>query len=243
MYEWFAFIGAHNLRHALQVVEIAAALKARRRWAEVDDYVGSNVVPSDPVLDAALASSEAAGLPDIQVTAAQGKLLQIYARMVGARSILEIGTLGGYSTIWMARALSPGGKLTTLEIDPKHADVARANIARANLSDVVEIKVGRAIDALPKLTGPFDLVFIDADKPSNPDYFTWAVKLTRPGSVIIVDNVVRKGAVADATSENVDVKGIRRFADRLKNDSRVDATMMQTVSAKGHDGFAMALVR
>ena len=167
-------------------------------WDAVESYFGETLVPSDPALDAALAASDAAGLPPISVAPSQGKLLQLLARLQGARRILEIGTLGGYSTIWLARALPPDGRLVTLESDPKHAKVAAANIARAGLADVVEIRLGRALDTLPKLAaeglGPFDLIFIDADKPSNADYFAWALKLSRRGSLIVVDNVVRDGA-------------------------------------------------
>ena len=183
--------------------------------------------------------------PSIQVSAAQGKLLHLLARMRGARSILEIGTLGGYSTIWLARALpAAGGRLITLEAEPKHADVARANLAAAGLSNVVDLRLGRAIETLPTLTkeAPFDLVFIDADKPSTADYFQWALKLTRPGSAIVVDNVVRRGAVADASSTDANVQGVRRFYDALASDRRVTATAMQTVGSKGYDGFALALV-
>src|SRR5450432_2302344 len=174
----------------------------QEKWTAVDDYFNNLLVPSDPALDAALANSAASGLPSIQVSATQGKLLHIFARMLNAKNILEIGTLGGYSTIWLARALPKDGHLITLEYEPKHADCARANIARADLSNKVEIIVGRAIDSLPKLTsrGPFDLIFIDADKPSNPDYFTWALKLSRPGSLIIIDNVVRSGDIINASS-------------------------------------------
>jgi predicted O-methyltransferase YrrM len=241
MYEWFAFVGGHTARHTAQIVEIGATVAGRRRWAAVDDYIGECIVPSDAALDAALASSVAAQLPSIQVTATHGKMLQIFARMVNARSVLEIGTLGGYSTIWLARALPEGGRLITLEIDPKHADVARANIARANLSHVVEIKLGRAVDTLPHLTGPFDLVFIDADKPSNPDYFKWAVKLTHPGSVIIVDNVVRDGEVVNADTKDPQVIGVRELNDVIANEPSVTATTIQTVGGKGYDGFTIAI--
>jgi predicted O-methyltransferase YrrM len=200
----------------------------------------------DPALDAALDASVAAGLPAINVSPNQGKLLQLLARMLGARTILEVGTLGGYSTIWLARALPADGRLVTLESDPKHAEVARANIARAGLSGIVDLRVGLAIETLPKLAaegiGPFDLIFIDADKVSTADYFAWALRLSRRGSLIIVDNVVRKGAVVDAASEDAKVQGIRRFNDVLAAEPRVSATVIQTVGVKGYDGFAIALV-
>jgi len=214
------------------------------QWTEVDRYIGDLLVPSDPVLDAALEASAAAGLPTIQVSPTQGKLLHILARSLGARKILEIGTLGGYSTIWMARALPAGGRLITLEYSPKHAEVARANIARAGLASVVDVRVGRALDTLPQIAaeGPFDLIFIDADKVGYPDYFPWAMKLSRPGSVIIADNVVRKGAVIDAGSSDADVQGVRRFYELLAAEPRVSSTAVQTVGSKGYDGFAMALV-
>jgi len=214
------------------------------QWTEVDRYISDLLVPSDPVLDAALEASAAAGLPTIQVSPTQGKLLHILARSLGARKILEIGTLGGYSTIWMARALPAGGRLITLEYSPKHAEVARANIARAGLASVVEVRVGRALDTLPQIAaeGPFDLIFIDADKVGYPDYLPWAMKLSRPGSVIIGDNVVRKGAVIDAGSSDADVQGVRRFYELLAAEPRLSATAIQTVGSKGYDGFAMALV-
>ncbi len=214
------------------------------QWTEVDRYISDLLVPSDPVLDAALEASAAAGLPTIQVSPTQGKLLHILARSLGARKILEIGTLGGYSTIWMARALPAGGRLITLEYSPKHAEVARANIARAGLASVVEVRVGRALDTLPQIAaeGPFDLIFIDADKSGYPDYLPWAMKLSRPGSVIIADNVVRKGAVIDAGSSDADVQGVRRFYELLAAEPRVSSTAVQTVGSKGYDGFAMALV-
>jgi predicted O-methyltransferase YrrM len=243
MYEWIAFIGAHSGRHAAQIREIGASLAAADRWTAVDRYVTDLLAPPDAALDAALAASAAGGLPAIQVAPNQGKLLQIFARMVGARAILEIGTLGGYSTIWLARALPAGGRLVTLEADPKHADVARANIARAGLADVVEVRLGRALETLPSLTGPFDLVFIDADKPNIPEYFTSALRLTRPGGVIIVDNVIRDGAVINKESPDANVQGVRRFNDVLAAEPRVSATTIQTVGSKGYDGFTIAFVR
>jgi len=241
MYEWIAFVGSHTARHAAQVVEIATALAARRHWTAVDAYIADRLVPSDPVLEDALAASAAAGLPDIQVAPNQGRLLQIFARMVGARAILEIGTLGGYSTIWLARALPPDGRLVTLEADPKHADVARANVARAGLAGVVEVRLGRALDTLPGVAGPFDLVFIDADKPNIPEYFRRALPLTRPGGVIIVDNVIRDGAVVDAASSDANVIGVRQLNDLLAGEAGVTATTLQTVGVKGYDGLTIAI--
>ena len=219
---------------------------SQEQWAAVDGYIEQMFVPSDPALDAALKSSAAAGLPGIQVSPAQGKLLQILAQAAGARRILEIGTLGGYSTIWLARALPAGGRLITLEVNPKHAEVARANIAGAGLADVVELRLGPALETLEQLVaqkqGPFDFVFIDADKPGYADYFLEVLKLTRRGSLIIADNVVRKGAVADPASEDVNVRGIRKFNEAVRQEPRVSATAIQTVGSKGYDGFAMALV-
>jgi predicted O-methyltransferase YrrM len=216
------------------------------RWSAVDRYITDHLLPGDPALDAALAASDAAGLPQISVTPNQGKLLHLLARMQGARTILEIGTLGGYSTIWLARALPPGGRLVTLEADPKHAEVARANIARAGLAEIVEVRVGRALDLLPRLAAedrpPFDFLFVDADKPSNPEYLAWTLRLSRPGSVIIFDNVVRSGAVADASSEDPNVRGVRRLYEALAAEPRVSATAVQTVGSKGYDGLAIAYV-
>lgn len=215
-------------------------------WTAVDRYITDLLVPPDPALDAALKASAAAGLPAHNVSPNQGKLLELMARIQGARTILEIGTLGGYSTIWLARALPPDGRLVTLEADPRHAEVARTNIAHAGLADIVELRLGPALSTLPRLAdenlGPFDLIFIDADKPSNPDYFAWALKLSRRGSVIIVDNVVRYGSVIDAKSVDLNVQGVRRFNDLLASEPRVSATAIQTVGSKGYDGFAIALV-
>jgi predicted O-methyltransferase YrrM len=212
------------------------------QWTAVDRYITNVLVPSDPALDAALEASAAAGLPSIQVSQAQGKFLHLLARAMGARRILEIGTLGGYSTIWLARALPSGGRLITLEADPHHAEVARANFARAGLEDVVDLRQGRALETLPEVAGPFDFIFIDADKPSNADYFTWALKLSRPGSLIVIDNVIREGAVIDAASADPGVQGVRRLHKLLAAEPRVSATSIQTVGSKGYDGFTMALV-
>jgi predicted O-methyltransferase YrrM len=218
----------------------------QEQWTAVDRYLTDLLVPPDPALDAALQASAAAGLPPIHVSPNQGKLLLLLARVQGARAILEIGTLGGYSTIWLARALPAGGRLITLEADPRHAEVARANIARAGLADVVELRLGRALETLPQLAaegrGPFDLIFIDADKPSYPDYLAWVLKLSRRGSLILADNVVRDGAVIDAASGDPRVQGVRRFHELLAAEPRVSATAIQTVGSKGYDGFALALV-
>jgi predicted O-methyltransferase YrrM len=218
----------------------------QERWSAVDSYIGENLVPADPVLEAALRASSDAGLPPISVSPSQGKLLNLLARAQGARTILEIGTLGGYSAIWLARALPPGGRLITLEAEPRHAEVARANLAHAGLADVAEVRVGPALDTLPKLQaggdGPFDLIFIDADKPGYPDYLRWSLRLSRPGSMIIADNVVRGGAVADSASTDANVQGVRRFIEMLAAEPRVSATAIQTVGSKGYDGFALALV-
>lgn len=214
------------------------------RWSAVDDYLGRLLVPSDPVLDAALAASAAGGLPPHHVSPAQGKLLYLLARALGARRVLEIGTLGAYSTIWLARALPPDGTLVTLEANPHHAAVARTNISRAGLDAVVEVRFGPALDTLPALAEdrPFDLIFVDADKEQNPDYFAWALRLTRPGSVILVDNVVRNGAVVDAASTDPSVRGVRRLNETIAAEPRVSATAIQTVGCKGWDGFAFVLV-
>ena len=221
-------------------------MMSQELWTAVDRYITDLVEPADAALDAALADIVAAGLPTISVSPNQGKFLHLLARVQGARSILEIGTLGGYSTIWLARALPEGGRLVTLESEPKHVEVALANIARANLSDVVTIRPGRALDTLPQLDAegqkPYDFVFIDADKVSTPEYFGWALKLTRRGSLIVVDNVVRKGAVVEESSDDPSVQGVRRFYEMLAAEPRVSATAVQTVGSKGYDGFALALV-
>jgi predicted O-methyltransferase YrrM len=215
-------------------------------WNTVDHFIGDHLLKRDEALEATLAASTAAGLPAIAVSPAQGKMLHLLARAQGARDMLEIGTLGGYSTIWLARALPPDGKLVTLEVDPKHATVARANIGRAGLGELVDVRLGPAIDTLPKLAEegrrPFDLVFIDADKARIPEYFTWAMRLGRPGTLIIVDNVVRKGAVADPHSSDPSVQGVRLLYERLANEKRVSATAIQTVGSKGYDGFILARV-
>jgi predicted O-methyltransferase YrrM len=215
-------------------------------FSAVDDYLNGLFVAPDPVLDAALAASAAAGLPAINVAPNQGKFLHLLARLAGSRSILEIGTLGGYSTLWLARALPPGGRLVTLEFDPRHAAVARENFSRAGLADRIDLRVGRAVDTLPLLLAegrsPFDFIFIDADKPSYPDYLAWSLQLSRPGSVIVADNVVRKGAIIDPASPDANVQGMRRFLALLAAEPRLTTTALQTVGSKGYDGFALAIV-
>ena len=215
-------------------------------WSKVDDYICDRLLPADAVLEAALKANAAAGLPQIDVSAAQGKFLHMLARMVGARRILEIGTLGGYSTIWLARALPAEGRLISLEADALHAKVARENIVRAGLADRVEIRIGKALDTLPSVEadkiGPFDFVFIDADKPNNPEYLKWALKLARSGAVIVCDNVIRDGAVADAATHDASALGARKLFDLIGAEPRLTATALQTVGAKGWDGFAIAIV-
>ncbi|HEX3436116.1 MAG TPA: O-methyltransferase [Pseudacidobacterium sp.] len=219
---------------------------SKKKWTAVDKYIDSLLTPSDPALDAAIEAIVDAGMPTISVTPSQGKLLHLLARSHGAKKILEIGTLGGYSTIWMARALPKNGLLVTLEADDKHARVAAANIARAGLSEIVDLRKGKALNALPKLAdegiGPFDLIFIDADKRNNPRYFEWALKLSRPGSLIIVDNVVRDGEILDAKSADPDIQGTRKMLEMMASEPRVIPTGVQTVGSKGYDGFAIALV-
>jgi predicted O-methyltransferase YrrM len=216
------------------------------RWTAVDRFITDSLLPADSALEAALEASAIAGLPPINVSPNQGKLLFLLTRLQGADSALEIGTLGGYSTIWLGRALPQGGRLVTLEANPKYAEIARANVARAGLGAVVEIRIGPALDTLPQLAsegrGPFDVIFIDADKANNPHYFVWAVDLSRRGSLIIVDNVVRDGAIIDSASNDPGVQGTRRLYELLATDRRVTATAIQTVGSKGHDGFAIALV-
>jgi predicted O-methyltransferase YrrM len=210
-------------------------------WTTVDRYLTDTLLAPDPALDAALADSQAGGLPAINVAPNQGKLLMLLAQMAGAKRILEIGTLGGYSTIWLARALPADGRLVTLEYAPHHAEVARKNIARAGFADRVEVKVGAAIDTLPTLEGPFDFIFIDADKSGYPAYFQWSLKLARPGTVIVADNVVRAGKVLDPQGEP-NAEGVRRMYDLIAAEPRVSATAVQTVGSKGWDGFCLVRV-
>jgi predicted O-methyltransferase YrrM len=216
-------------------------------WAEVDSYMAGDLIGEDDVLSEAIRSSAAAGLPAISVSPLQGKFLQLMARLMRARRVLEIGTLGGFSAIWLARALPADGKLISLELSPEHAEVARANIARAGLGTVVEVMVGPALETLPHLAeevGPasFDLTFIDADKPNNLSYFQWALKLTRPGGAIVVDNVVRQGQVVDDRGDDPNVEGARRLFEALKGNPAASATALQTVGSKGYDGFIVAIV-
>ena len=215
-------------------------------WTEVDNYICEVLALSDPALQAALKASEAAGLPAIQVSPTQGKFLNLQALLMHASNILELGTLGGYSTIWLARALPARGRLITVDANPKHSDVARTNVAFAGLSDRVEFHVGVALEVLPQLAregrGPFDFIFIDANKSDMPEYFDWALRLSRPGSLIIADNVIRDGKVLDAATADADIQGVRRFNERLAAEKRVSATELQTVGSKGYDGFAMAVV-
>jgi predicted O-methyltransferase YrrM len=217
-----------------------------RTWEQVDAYVERYLLDDDPALAQALRDAEAAGLPKIAVTPSQGKQLQLLARSIGTRRVLEVGTLGGYSAIWLARALPPGGRLITLEREPRYAEVAAASIARAGLAEAVEIRVGAALDTLAQLAAeapePFDFVFIDADKAHTPDYFQLALELTRPGAWIVADNVIRFGALVDPDDQTPDVLGNRRLHEMLANEPRVSATTIQTVGAKGYDGFTLALV-
>jgi predicted O-methyltransferase YrrM len=221
-------------------------------WTAVDGYIAEHLLPPDPVLDAVLAASDAAGLPPIAITPNQGKLLELLARIHHAHSILELGTLGGYSTIWLARALPEGGRLITLEREPHYAEVARANISSAGFADMVNIRVGPALQKLPELhdegVGPFDMIFIDADKQNYPGYLEWSLKLSRVGTLIVGDNVIRAGAILDPNADDPSFEdggiaaGVRRFYELLAVEPRVSATAIQTVGAKGHDGFAIALV-
>jgi predicted O-methyltransferase YrrM len=213
------------------------------RWARVDEYAARALLTSDPALDAARRDSDAAGLPAIAVSLLQGAFIHVLARATKPRAILEIGTLGGYSTIWLARALEVGGRLVTLEYEQKHADVARRNVDRAGVGERVEIRVGRALDALPSLAGPFDFVFIDADKPATTEYFDWAVKLSRSGTVIVVDNVVRDGKISDGKTRDEGAVAMRRFLDTAGRDQRAVVSMLQTVGDKGYDGLAIAVVK
>ena len=216
-------------------------------WTSVDKYLGDVLVRQDKHLDDAVAASDAAGLPSIQVSPPQGKLLEILIGMMKAKNILEVGTLGGYSTIWMARSLPMDGHVITIEIDPKHAEVAQENFNRAGLEKKIDLRVGNARDILPAMIeggmGPFDFVFIDADKASNPDYFGWALKMSRPGTVIIVDNVIRDGKIIDADSEDASVQGVRRLNEIMSSSVGVTVTALQTVGVKGYDGFSVALVQ
>jgi predicted O-methyltransferase YrrM len=218
----------------------------KEQWTAVDNYIQEKLLPADTILESALKTSDAGGLDPIQVSPTQGKFLHLLAKVQGARRILEIGTLGGYSTLWLARALPPGGRLITLEINPKHAEVAQANIERAGLADAVEIRLGPASQTLGRLVSenaaPFDFIFIDADKESYPEYLAWALQLSRPGTVILVDNAVRKGEIADSASTDPRVKGTQGAYDWLAGEPRVSATAIQTVGSKGYDGFILALV-
>jgi predicted O-methyltransferase YrrM len=218
----------------------------QEQWNRVDQYFVDLLVRPDPMLEAALKASDAAGLPQIQVAPNQGKFLMLLAQAQGARRILEIGTLGGYSSIWLARALPSDGRLVTLEAVPTHATVARNNIERAGFAKVAEVRLGRALETLPQLAaeglGPFDFIFLDADKRTYPEYLEWCIKLSRRGTMIVADNVVRDGAVVDSASRDADVRGVRRFIERLSTDPRVSATAIQTVGSKGYDGIALAVV-
>ena len=217
---------------------------SEKAWSEVDTYIGANLLAgADPIFEAVLRANATGGLPAIDVSPAQGKFLNLLVTISGAKRILEIGTLGAYSTIWMAKALPAGGSMVTLEYAPRHASVAKDNLARAGLLDRVEVMVGRALDSLPKLSGNFDLVFIDADKPNNSNYLQWALKLSHPGTIIILDNVVRDGRVLEAKSGDANVNGARGAFELLKSEPRIDATALQTVGLKGWDGFVLGLVR
>ncbi len=216
-------------------------------WTAVDRYIVESLIPRDPVLDETLQANAAGGLPTIDVAPNQGKLLHLLARIQGAKRILEIGTLGGYSTIWLARALPPNGKLVTLEAEAKHAKVARTNIEHAGLSSIVELRLGPALESLAQLHAegapPFDFIFIDADKQNIPGYLEWSLRFSRPGTVIITDNVVREGAVIDSQDPDPRVQGVRRFFEMIAADSRIEATTLQTVGSKGYDGFTLAVVK
>jgi predicted O-methyltransferase YrrM len=215
-------------------------------WTKVDQYINETLIPTDAALEGALRASSEGGLPSIQVSPAQGKFLHLVARTLNAKNILEIGTLGGYSSIWMARGLSSGGKLITLEFSAKHAEVARGNFARAGVAELIELRLGPALETLPQVAadgrGPFDLIFIDANKSTMAEYFDWALELSRRGTVIIADNVIRDGNVINAKSKDEDIQGVRRFNERVAAEPRVSATEIQTVGSKGYDGFAYLLV-
>ncbi len=217
-----------------------------QQWTAVDDYITQLLVQPDAALDEAVAATAAAGMPPIAVSAPQGKLLALLARIAGAHQVLEMGTLGGYSTIWLARALPAGGRLISLELDPRHAEIARANLAGAGVESTVEVRVGAALDTLPQLVeegaGPFDLIFIDADKANIPEYVNWSLQLSKPGTVLVVDNVVRDGALLDESGSKPEVVGVRRLHEQLASDRRVAATTIQTVGSKGYDGFTLAVV-
>lgn len=215
---------------------------SQKTWTAVDEYLNDRIVRPDEALAAALAASRVAGLPEIAVSAPQGKLLNLLARAMGARRILEIGTLGGYSAIWLARSLPPDGRLISLEYSPTHAEVARSNLARAGLTAVSEVKVGPGVDLLPTLSGSFDFFFIDADKAGYPDYFRACLKLSRPGSVMVFDNVVRDGEIIDSASKDSSVRAVRQLYDDIAAEPRISATSIQTVGAKGYDGFCMVVV-
>jgi predicted O-methyltransferase YrrM len=216
-------------------------------WTAVDAYIEQNLIPADPILEETHKANAAANLPAIDVSPTQGKFLYLLAKIKVARRILEIGTLGGYSTIWLARALPPEGKLITLEVNPKHAEVARNNIARAGLSSLVEQRIGPALDSLAQLhaenVAPFDLIFVDADKANNPNYLDWALRLSHPGTVIITDNVIREGGILNAADTDPDIQGTRRLFEKLGSNPRLEATALQTVGSKKHDGFAIAVVK
>ena len=235
-------VAGGGMRESSGVMSSSAPAIIQEPWAAVDAYVAELLVETDPALEAALKANAAAGLPPHDVSPPQGKLLHLLARIRGARTILELGTLGGYSTIWLARALPAGGRVVAIEADTRYAEVARANIARAGLDALVDLRVGAALEVLRELRGPFDFIFIDADKRSNPEYLTRALELSRPGTLIVADNVVRSGAVADGASADASVQGVRRFFELLAAEPRVSATAIQTVGAKGWDGFALALV-
>jgi len=219
---------------------------SQKTWTAVDSYIAESLIPADPALEATLEANSEHGLPAIDVSPAQGKLLNLLVRLSGAKRVLEIGTLGGYSTIWLARALPAGGSVVTLELDPRHAKVASANIKRAGLSDRIELRVGPALDSLSKLeaegSGPFDFIFIDADKPNNRNYLTWAMKLSRPGTIVICDNVIREGAVLNTDGRDPYVEGARAAFSFIGSEKRLDGTAIQTVGAKGYDGFTIAVV-
>ncbi|NIY46415.1 O-methyltransferase [Cedecea colo] len=216
----------------------------QQQWSDVDNYLVRSLIPNDPVFEKILANNHAAGLPAHDVAPNQGMFLQLLVQITGAKNILEIGTLGAYSSVWMARALPAGGKLVTLEADPHHAEVAKKNIKLAELAGVIELLVGPAVESLPHLASqaPFDLIFIDADKPGNPVYLAWALKYSRPGTLIIGDNVVRDGAVTDPQSNDLRVQGVRKFIELLGENPRLTATALQTVGSKGWDGFTLARV-